>query len=107
MLSAGQPTSSTSNYQLIIDSLADYAKITGIDLSKNPFAKRLELSNSPEDILALLHEREKAFQEYRNGKRKLLSCLRPAVKVLQAFSKVLSEAVSLMSHTFRLLSLLT
>jgi len=33
---------------LIIDALADYANITGIDLSMNPFAAMLEESNSPE-----------------------------------------------------------
>jgi len=30
----------TSNFQLTIDALADYAKETGIDLPKNPFAAR-------------------------------------------------------------------
>jgi hypothetical protein len=42
-----QATSSTSNIQSIIDNaLADYAKITGIDLSDTPFATTLEQSNS-------------------------------------------------------------
>jgi hypothetical protein len=82
---------------LIIDALADYAKTTGIDLSKNPFAERL--SDSPEAVLELLQEREKAFREYRDGNRRLMSCLSPAVKVLQALSGILGEAVSLVSHT--------
>jgi hypothetical protein len=47
MSSTGQATSSTDNVQLIIGALADYAKETGIDLSKNPFATNLEQSNSP------------------------------------------------------------
>jgi hypothetical protein len=88
---------------LIIDALADYAKITGIDLSKNPFAAALEQSNSPEAILQLLQGREKAFKEYRDGNRRLISCLSPAVKVLQAFSGILGEAVSLVSHTYHLM----
>jgi hypothetical protein len=90
---------------LITDALADYAKITGIDLSKNPFAAALEQSNSPEAILQLLQGREEAFQEYRDGNRRLISCLSPAVKVLQAFSGILGEAVSLVSHTCHLVSL--
>jgi fungal STAND N-terminal Goodbye domain len=99
MSSTGQETSSTSNLQLIIDAaLADYAKITGIDLSKNPIAATLELSNSPEAILELLQGREKAFIEYRDGNRRLINCLSPAVKVIQAFSGILGEAVSLVSH---------
>ena len=97
MAPTGQATSSTSNIQLIIDALADYAKITGIDLSNNPFAATIEQSNSPEAILELLQEREKAFKEYRDGNRRLITCLRPAVDVLQAFSGILGEAVSLVS----------
>ena len=104
MSSTGQATSSTSNVQLIVDALADYAKITGIDLSKDPFAAAIEQSTSPEAILQLLQGREKAFKEYRDGNRRLISCLSPAVKVLQAFSGVLGGAVSLVSHRYRLVS---
>jgi hypothetical protein len=107
MSSTGQATS-TSNFQLIIDAaFADYAKITGIDLSNNPFAAALEQSNSPEAILRLLQGREETFKEYRDGNRRLISCLSPAVKVLQAFSGILGEAISLVSHTSHLVSLLT
>ena len=99
MSSTAQATSSSSNIQLIIDvALADYAKITGIDLSKNTFAAMLEQSNSPEAILELLQGREKAFNEYRDGNRRLINCLSPAVKVIKAFSGILGEAVSLVSH---------
>src|SRR6202789_1480108 len=97
MSSAGQTTSSPSTVQSIIDALADYTKVTGIDLSKNPFAAAIERSNSPEAILELLQEREKAFKEYRDGNRRLISSLNPAVKVIQAFSGILGEAVSLVS----------
>jgi len=94
MSSTGQATSS-SNFQLIINALADYAKLTGIDLTKSPFAEKIERSNSPEAILELLQEREKAFKEYREVERRLISCLSPAVKVLHAFSGILGEAVSM------------
>jgi len=83
---------------LIIDAaLADYTKITGTDLSKTPFAAAIEQSNSPEAILQLLHEREKAFKEYRDGNRKLINSLTPAVKVIQAFSGIVGEVVSQVS----------
>ena len=100
MSSTGQPTPSTSTIQSIIDALADYTKITGIDLSKNPFFAAIDHLNSPEAVLELLQEREKAFREYRDGNRRLISCLRPAVTVIQAFSGILGEAVSLVSHKF-------
>ena len=100
-------SASTSNFQLIIDALADYAKITGIDLSKNPLASTLEHSNSPEAILELLQGHEKAFKEYRDGNRRLISCLSPAVKVLQAFSGILGQAASPVSDAYHLASFLT
>jgi fungal STAND N-terminal Goodbye domain len=96
---ATSSTSSTSNIQLITDALLDYSKITGIDLSKNPFATAIERADSPGAILELLQEREKAFEDYRDGNRRMISCLRPAVMAIQAFSGILGEAVSLVSHT--------
>jgi hypothetical protein len=84
---------------LIIDALAHYAELTGIDLSKSPFAERFKHSNSLQAILELLEERERAFKEYRNRNRRLISCISPAVKVLHAFSEILGEAVSLVSNT--------
>jgi hypothetical protein len=107
MSSTGQATSSTDNVQLIIDALADYARKTGIDLSKNPFAAKLEQSRSPDAILQLLEEREKAFKEYCDGKRRLINCLNPAVKVLHRFSGILSEAAGLVSRKCHLVGLLT
>lgn len=91
---ATSSTSSTSNIRLITDAFEKYAKITGKDLSKDPFAAVLEQSNSPEAILELLREREKSFKEYREGGRNLINCLSPIVYVLQAFSGILGEAVA-------------
>ena len=104
---ATSSTSSTSNIQLITDALADYANITGIDLSKNPFAAAIEHTNSPAAILELLKEREKAFKDYWEGNRRLINCLSPAVNVIQAFSGILGEAASLVSYTCHLVTLLT
>ena len=101
-----EPTGSTEhistppsrpNFQLIIDALANYADLTGINLSENPFAEKLQVSSSPDDILGLLEEREKAFKEYREGNRRLISCLSPVVRVIHAFSGILGEAVSLVN----------
>src|ERR1700716_3925594 len=97
MSSTGQAPS--PNFQLIINALEDYAEQTGIDLTKNPIADQIRLSNSPQAILELFQEREKAFKEYREVDRRLISCLSPAVKVLHAFSGIIGEAVSLVSFT--------
>ena len=103
-MSTGQATSSPSNFQLIVNALADYAEKTGIDISKNPFAAALEESNSPEAILELLQGRQTAFKDYRDGNRRLISCLSSAVNVLQAFSGILGEVANPVSHTSHLLS---
>jgi len=95
MSSTGQASSSTSNFQLIIDTaLVDYTKITGTDLSKTPFATAIQHSNSLEAILQLLHEREKSFKDYREGNR-MINCLTPSVKIFQALSGVLGGAVNM------------
>lgn len=99
MSSAGQ-ASSSSNFQLIIDALADYAIQTGVDLTKNSFAEKIEHSDSPEAILELLQEREKAFREYRDGNRRLISCLSTSVKVLHTLSGILGKVDSLVSLTY-------
>jgi hypothetical protein len=95
----------TSKIQLITDALVNYAKITGIDLSKIPFAAAIERENSPGAILELLQEREKAFKDYREGNRRLISCLSPAVNIIQAFSGILGDALSLVSHTSHLVTI--
>jgi fungal STAND N-terminal Goodbye domain len=104
---ATSSTSSISNIRLITDALVDYTKTTGIDLSENPFAAAIERANSPAAILELLQEREKEFKDYREGNRRLISCLSPAVNVIQAFSGILGEAVSLVRHIFNPVTHLT
>lgn len=90
----------TSNFQLITKALHDYAKQTGINLAKHPSAEQLELVDSPDAILRIFQEKEKAFKEYRDRNQTLINCLRPAVQTLHAFSGVVGEAANLVSHTF-------
>lgn len=106
MSSSTEEATSTSNFQLIVEAFADYAELTGIDLSKSSFAEKLECSNSPHFILEMLRERENAFKEHRDQNRRLISCITPVVEVLHAFSAVLGEAVSLVSNVYHSLDLL-
>ena len=89
---------SSSNYQFIFDAaLADYLEQTGVDLTKNPFTEKLQNCRSADDILELLQDKANQFKDYRNGNRKLINCLNPAVQVLHAFSGVLGGVASLVS----------
>ena len=99
MSSSGQTTISPSNLQRIIDASSDYAHRMGIDFSQSPFAKDLEGANSPNDILKLLQEREKAFIRFREGNRTIVDSFSLAVAVLHAFSEILGETISLVSCT--------
>jgi hypothetical protein len=103
-MSSSQPTvtwTSHSNLQSIItDALADYADQTGFDLSQNPFSEKLRQSKTSDDILELLQEREKTFEQYRNGDRSLVNCLSPAVRVLHGFSGLLGKTIGIVSHTY-------
>ena len=94
---------SPSNLQLITDALADYARRMGIDFSQNPFVDELQRSDTPDAILEILQQWEKAFINYREGNRTLINCFSPAVRVLHVFSGMLGEAVSLVSCTITLL----
>jgi hypothetical protein len=104
-----QATSSTSNIKLFTDALADYARITGIDLSTNPFAGTPEQSDSLNATLQLLQEREAAFKNIRNRNRRLINYVIPCVEVLHTISGTLGEALSLpaVSYTCHLVNLLT
>lgn len=104
--STSQAASSISNIQLTTSALADYTQITGIYLPKNPFATALKRSDSPEAILQLFQEREKAFKDCGDGNRRLIRCLSPAVNMIQAFSGILGEVDSLVSHKGDLITLL-
>jgi hypothetical protein len=100
----GHTTITPSNFQLIVDALHDYANLTGIDLSKNPFAEKIQHLSNPDDILKLLEDQERAFKEYRDGNRRLISCLSPAVRVVYAFSGIIGEAVNMVRPTCLILS---
>ena len=86
-----------SNSQLVTKALVDYAEQTGIDLTENPFADKLQRCDSAEDISGLLQDRAKAFKEYRDGNRKLINCLKPVVQFLYTFSGTLGGALVLVS----------
>jgi hypothetical protein len=86
---------SSSNHRLILDTLEDYARQTGIDLTKNPFTYQFQNCVSPRAILDLLEERAMAFKEYRDGNRNLIKWLNPIVQVLHRFVGVLGSATSL------------
>ena len=94
-------TTSSPNFRLIIDAFDDYAKQVGEDLTKNPLADALRACDSPNAVLELLQENAHAFKEYREGDHKLIGCLKPVVQVVQGFSGIIGNAISLVSRIHR------
>ncbi len=67
-----------TSFQPIFDAtFADYAEQIGIDPAKHPFADRLQTCHSPDDVLKLFEDKANEFKDYREGKRKLIDCLKP------------------------------
>ena len=94
-------TTSSPSFRLIIDAFDDYAKQAGEDLTKNPFADALRACDTPKAVLDLLQEKAHAFKEYREGDHKLIGYLKPVVQVVQGFSGIIGEAISLVSQIRR------
>ena len=89
---------SSTNFQSILHAALDsYARQTGIDIMNHPSADKLQSCASSEHILQLLQDRETEFKDYRDKHRKLISCLRPVVQVVHAFSGALAEVAGLVS----------
>ena len=93
---------SSAYFQSILDvALENYAKQTGIDLTKHPSADKLQNCRSPDDVLQILSERELAFKDHRDQYRNLIGRVRPVVQVIHAFSAVFGEVAGLVSSSIR------
>jgi hypothetical protein len=89
-------STSTSNFQSIFNAaLKAYEKKTKKDLLAHPLAAQLQACNSPGDILTVLQDKVKEFQESRSADERLSRWLNPAINVLYAFSATLGQGVGL------------
>ena len=92
--------SSSTNFQLIFNNaLKAYERRTKKDLVAHPFAAELQSCNSPSAILAVLHQQLQGLDRSPSGDDRWTKWLDPMVNVLQTFSDVLGEGVSLVSCT--------
>jgi hypothetical protein len=92
----GPMSQTRPNYQHIFSvALESYKKRTGIDLTSNPLLPRLETSNSPDAVIALLREQIPGFDQSRsdNDSERLSNWLNPTVNVITAFSGTIDESV--------------
>jgi hypothetical protein len=98
LMSHTHPTSTSSNFQLILDNaLKAYKKRTKKDLLKHPLADRLQACDSPSSILTVLQEQVQELDESQRSNERLTKWLDPTVNVLHAFSETLGESIGLVS----------
>ena len=92
------PSSSTlsPNFQPIFNAaLKAYKKKTQKDLLVHPLSAQLRACNSPSDILAVLQDKVKEFDESRRADERLSRWLNPTIHVLYAFSATLGQGAGL------------
>src|ERR1700761_3836674 len=96
MSQAPSASSSSSNFQSIFyAAVKAYEKKAKNDLLIHPLSAQLQACNSPSDILAILQEKVKEFDQSRSADERLSRWLNPTINVLYAFSATLSGGVGL------------
>jgi fungal STAND N-terminal Goodbye domain len=91
-------TTPYSGLESIFDAaLTQYAKQTGIDLTKCSFANKLHNCGSPDAVIQLLEEHTQDFKIFRDRGSKLVKWLRPLVQVVYLVSGVFSQTTDIVS----------
>ena len=80
---------SSSQFQAIFKAaLKEYSQKTGKDIVTNPITAKLRRCSSPDEVLDVLQEKAQAFNDFRDGDRRvqLMRKLKPTVGILLALS---------------------
>jgi hypothetical protein len=89
-------SSSSSNFQLIINNALDlYKKRTKNDLVSHPLAAQLQFSKSPSQILAVLQQQVQGLDQSKRSDERWTRWVDPTVNVLYTLSETLGEGVGL------------
>ena len=79
----GQTSTSSSNFKSILDTaLSEYKKKTGKELLDHPLATEVQQCDSVDAIKAIFQRQAEAFQQFRDGDRRLMKWINPVVDVL-------------------------
>lgn len=94
-MSETTPTSTSNFRSIFVAALDKYKERTKTDLLTHPLATRLQSCNSSSDILAVLHDKSKEFDQTRSHTKRISIWLSPIINVLYAFSTTLGDGVGL------------
>ena len=91
-------STSSSNFKPIFDAAVKaYEKKTKNSLLAHLLAAQLQTCKSPGDILAVLQEKVKEFDQSRSANERLSQWLDPTINVLYSFSATIGAGVGLVS----------
>ena len=81
-------TSSPQFRAIFNAALKEYSQKTGKDIATDPITAKLRCCSSPDAVLNILQEEAQAFNDFRDGNRKmqLMRKLKPTVNILLALS---------------------
>jgi hypothetical protein len=90
--------SSSSSFKAIFDKALNAFKIKSKqDLTTHPLGCQLQACNSPADILTILQDQVRQFEQSRSGDERLRRWLSPTINVLYAFSETLGRGIGLVN----------
>jgi hypothetical protein len=98
--SSSHPNVSFLQFRDLFDAaLREYSQKTGKDIATDPLTSRLLPCDSSDAVLSILEEQAHAFNQFRNGDRKvqLMRRLKPTIDILLGLSTsgVLGEGIGL------------
>ena len=98
MAEAPSTSASSSNFQSVFNvALKAYEEKTKKNILLHPLAAQLQACNSPDDILAILQDNVKEFEQSRSANERLSRWLSPTINVLYAFSATVGAGVGVVS----------
>ena len=97
---SGQTSTPLSDFKSILDAglsraLNEYKKKTGKPLLDHPLTTELQQCDSAHSIKAVFQGQAEAFQQFRDGDKRLMKWINPLVDVLSTFSDTIGEAAGI------------
>ena len=96
----GQTSTPSSDFKSILDAglsraLSEYKNKTGKPLLDHPLAAELKRCDSVDAIKAVFQVQAEAFQQFRDGDKRLTKWINPVVDVLSTFSDTIGGAAGI------------
>ena len=96
---SSQTSTPSSDFKSILDSglnraLSDYKNKTGKSLFDHPLTTELQRCDSAASIKAVFQVQAEAFQQFRDGDKRLTKWINPVVDVLSTLSHTIGGAAS-------------